>query len=99
MIIEKTKKGKELTLTLSGRLDTSTAPQLEAEIKEIIGGVECLVLDLGALVYLSSSGLRVLLTAQKIMNRQGSLVIRHVSDFIAEVFEITGFSGILTIEQ
>ena len=98
MTIEKTVNGTELTMTLSGRLDTTTAPQLETELKESIDGVEHLVLDLAALEYLSSAGLRVLLSAQKIMNKQGSMVVRNVNETIAEIFEVTGFCDVLTIE-
>ena len=98
MIIEKTLNGTELTVTISGRLDTTTAPQLEAEFKQSIAGVEKLVLDFTALEYLSSAGLRVLLAAQKVMNKQGEMVIRNVNDTINEIFEVTGFIDILTIE-
>ena len=98
MTIEKRVNGAELTMTLSGRLDTTTAPKLEAELKASITGVEHLVLDFAALEYLSSAGLRVLLSAQKIMNKQGSMVVRNVNETIAEIFEVTGFCDILTIE-
>jgi len=98
MTIEKTANGAELTMTLSGRLDTTTAPQLETELKASIDGVEHLVLDFAALEYLSSAGLRVLLSAQKIMNKQGSMVVRNVNETIAEIFEVTGFCDVLTIE-
>ena len=98
MTIDKTANGTELTMTLSGRLDTTTAPQLEAELKASIDGVEHLVLDFAALEYLSSAGLRVLLSAQKIMNKQGSMVVRNVNETIAEIFEVTGFCDVLTIE-
>lgn len=98
MTIEKNLNGTELKLTLTGRLDTTTAPQLEAELKRSISGVESLVLDFEGLEYLSSAGLRVLLAAQKVMSKQGSMVIRNVNETILEVFEITGFSDILTIE-
>ena len=98
MTIEKTVNGTELTMALSGRLDTTTAPQLETELKASIDGVEHLVLDFAALEYLSSAGLRVLLSAQKIMNKQGSMVVRNVNETIAEIFEVTGFCDILTIE-
>ena len=98
MTIEKTVNGTELTMTLSGRLDTTTAPQLETQLKESIDGVEHLVLDFAALEYLSSAGLRVLLSAQKIMNKQGSMVVRNVNETIAEIFEVTGFCDVLTIE-
>ncbi len=96
--IEKKTNGSELTVALSGRLDTTTAPELEKQIKESVGGVENLVMDLQALEYISSAGLRVLLSAQKIMNRQGSMAVTHVSETIMEIFEVTGFSDILNIE-
>ena len=98
MTIEKTLNGTELTINLIGRLDTATAPQLEAELKQNISGVEKLVLNFAALEYLSSAGLRVLLAAQKVMNKQGEMIIRNVNETIAEIFEVTGFSDILTIE-
>ena len=98
MTIEKTQNGSALTLALSGRLDTTTAPQLESEIKASLDGVTSLTLDFASLDYISSAGLRVLLAAQKTMNRQGTMVICNVCDDIREVFEITGFSDILTIE-
>lgn len=98
MMIEKNLNGTALTLTLSGRLDTTTAPQLEAELKASLEGVEHLELDFAALDYLSSAGLRVLLATQKIMNKQGDMVVRNVNDTIAEIFEVTGFCDILTIE-
>ena len=98
MTIEKQANGAELNIKLTGRMDTTTAPQLESELRSSLNGVEKLVLDFENLEYLSSAGLRVLLGAQKVMNRQGSMVIRHVNETIAEVFEITGFSDILTIE-
>ena len=98
MEIKKVKNGVELNLAVEGRLDTTTAPQLEAELKQNISGVETLVLDFANLEYLSSAGLRVLLAAQKVMNKQGEMVIRNVNETIAEIFEITGFSDILTIE-
>lgn len=98
MTIEKSMEGTQLTLILTGRLDTTTAPQLEAELKRSIGGAKSLVLDFADLEYLSSAGLRVLLAAQKVMNKQGKMIIRNVNETISEVFEITGFSDILTIE-
>ena len=98
MTIEKNLNGAELTVTIIGRLDTITAPQLEAEFKQSITGVEKLVLDFASLEYLSSAGLRVLLTAQKVMNKQGEMVIKNVNDTINEIFEVTGFIDILTIE-
>ena len=98
MTIEKNLNGTELTITIAGRLDTTTAPQLEAEFKQSITGVEKLVLDFAALEYLSSAGLRVLLAAQKVMNKQGEMIIKNVNDTINEIFEVTGFIDILTIE-
>ena len=98
MTIEKNAEGKKLTITLTGRLDTTTAPKLETELKQNISGVEELVLDLTALEYLSSAGLRVLLSAQKVMNRQGSMVVRNANEIIMEIFEVTGFVDVLTIE-
>ena len=98
MIIDKQLNGSELTLSLTGRLDTTTAPELEAAIKENITGVTNLVMDFAGLEYLSSAGLRVILSAQKTMNKQGEMVIRNVNETINEVFEITGFIDILTIE-
>lgn len=98
MNIMKNKDGSKLTLVLEGRLDTTTAPQLEAELKASLDGITELNLDFEKLEYLSSAGLRVLLAAQKVMNRQGKMVIRHVNETIQEVFEVTGFIDILTIE-
>ncbi len=98
MTIEKTTNGNELTITLTGRLDTTTAPLLEAQLKQSIGGVEKLILDFTALEYLSSAGLRVLLAAQKVMNKQGEMIVRNINETIAEIFEVTGFVDILTIE-
>ncbi len=98
MTINKTLNASELTVTLEGRLDTTTAPQLETELKGSLDGVTALVLDFAALEYISSAGLRVLLSTQKVMNKQGSMVIRNVGEVIMEVFEVTGFSDILTIE-
>ena len=98
MTIQKTANGSALTLALEGRLDTTTAPQLEAEINSSIEGVTDLVLDFENLEYISSAGLRVLLAAQKIMNKQGQMKLIKVCDDVKEVFEITGFSDILTVE-
>ena len=98
MTIEKKINGTELIMSNSGRMDTNTEPQFEAELKSSVDKVEKLVLDFENLEYVSSAGLRVILTAQKIMNKQGEMVIRNVSEVIMEVFEITGFVDILTIE-
>lgn len=99
MTIDKKEQGTTLEIAVSGRLDTTTAPQLEAELKRSVDGVTELVFDFSGLEYLSSAGLRVLLAAQKVMNKQGTMVIRHVNETIMEVFEITGFSEILTIDN
>lgn len=98
MTIEKNLSGTTLTLTLAGRLDTTTAPELEAALDSSLSCVQNLILDLQALEYVSSAGLRVILKAQKIMNAQGSMRLIHVNDTIMEVFDITGFADILTIE-
>ena len=98
MTIEKTLNGTELTIAITGRLDTTTAPQLEAEFKQNIASVEKLMLDFAALEYLSSAGLRVLLAAQKVMNKQGEMIVKNVNETINEIFEVTGFVDILTIE-
>lgn len=98
MNIIKDKNGEKLSITLNGRLDTTTAPQLEAELKREISGVESLTFDFEKLEYLSSAGLRVILSAQKVMNRQGEMKIKNVNETIMEIFEVTGFSDILTIE-
>ena len=98
MTINKNLEGSKLTLVLEGRLDTVTAPALEAELKQSLNDVAELVFDFSKLEYISSAGLRVLLSSQKIMNKQGSMVIRHVNETIMEVFEVTGFSDILSIE-
>ena len=98
MTIEKNLNGTELNVKVAGRLDTTTAPELEASLKESFAGVEKLVLDFASLEYLSSAGLRVLLQAQKTMNKQGEMVVRNVNETISEIFEVTGFSDVLTIE-
>ena len=98
MTINKMQQGTQLTFALTGRLDTNTAPQLEAELKRSIDGVTDLTFDFAELEYISSAGLRILRAAQKTMNRQGSMTIRNVNETVSEVFDITGFSEILTIE-
>ncbi|MBQ3638270.1 MAG: STAS domain-containing protein [Clostridia bacterium] len=98
MTINKTKDGKALTLAVEGRLDTITAPDLEAVLKEELDDVGELTFDFSSLEYISSAGLRVLLSAQKRMNAQGSMKVTGVSEIIMEIFEVTGFSDILTIE-
>ena len=98
MKTEKRLDGTELTIKVSGRLDTTTSPQLEAELKQSIGGITKLVFDLSELEYLSSAGLRVLLSAHKTMDKQGEMIVKNVNDAVNEIFEITGFIDILTIE-
>lgn len=98
MEIVKKQDGANLNLALIGRLDTTTAPALEAELQASTAGVELLAFDFEKLEYISSAGLRVILGAQKIMNKQGKMVIRNVCPDVMEVFDITGFVDILTIE-
>ncbi len=98
MTINKTQDGTKLNVKVEGRLDTTTAPELEAELKESLNGITDLELDFTGLEYLSSAGLRVLLATQKTMNAQGKMVVKNVNDTIMEVFEVTGFVDILTIE-
>lgn len=93
-----TREDTRLTIELNGRLDTVSAPQLEEELKKHLDDINELILIFDQLVYISSAGLRVLLMAQKTMNKQGSMRLRGVSDEVMEVFEITGFQDILTIE-
>ncbi len=96
--IEKRTEDGKAVFSLEGRLDTITAPELEAELRSALDGVSELTLDLEKLEYISSAGLRVLLSAQKTMNRQGSMRVLHVNKTVMEVFEVTGFSDIMTIE-
>lgn len=98
MTITTSREGVKMQIVLEGRLDTTTAPQLEVELKRSISGITELIFDFAGLEYISSAGLRVLLAAQKVMNKQGSLMIRNVNSVVMEVFEITGFVDILTIE-
>ena len=98
MIINKAINGTALTLFLEGRLDTVTSPELEAVLKGSLDGVTELIFDFEKLEYISSAGLRVLLAAQKRMNSQGTMKVVHVGQIIMEIFEVTGFSDILTIE-
>ena len=98
MTIEKNLNGAEMNVKVTGRLDTTTAPELEAELKQSFGGITKLVLDFMELEYLSSAGLRVLLSAQKTMDKQGEMIIKNVNETINEIFEVTGFIDILTIE-
>ena len=98
MNIKKIANGSELTLAVEGRLETTTAPELETVVKTELDGVTALIFDLSALEYISSAGLRILLSAQKIMNKQGSMKITGANEIVMEIFEVTGFSDILTIE-
>lgn len=98
MTIKKEKQNGTVTLRISGRVDTTTAPILEQELKTGYDGCMELVFDFADVEYISSAGLRVLLSAQKIMSKQGSMTLIHVNADIMEIFEVTGFSDILTIE-
>ena len=98
MTITKTKNGSTLTIALEGRLDTTTAPDLEKEVRTGLDGVTELIMDMAKLEYISSAGLRVLLAAQKLMAKQGGMKVVHVNEMVMEVFEVTGFADILTIE-
>ncbi len=98
MTVTKTKNGNALSVKVDGRIDTTTAPQLENELKESIADAESLVLDFADVAYISSAGLRVLLSVQKIMGKKGGMKLINVSEDIMEIFEVTGFSDILTIE-
>ena len=96
--INKTIENGKATFSLEGRLDTTTAPDLDKALKETLDGVSELTLDFSALEYISSAGLRVLLSTQKLINKQKTMKITHVNEIVMEVFDITGFSDILTIE-
>lgn len=98
MIINKRNDGSKLTIYIEGRLDTSTSPELSKELETSLEGVTDLVIDLTLLEYISSSGLRILFSAQKVMNGKGTMVVKNVSGLVMEVFEITGFKDVLTIE-
>ena len=98
MTISKELKGTELKIALEGRLDTTTAPDLESVIKDSVSGVTDLILDFEKLDYISSAGLRVLLSAHKTMSQQGSMKVVRPNESVKEIFDITGFSEILTVE-
>ncbi len=98
MTIEKYKNGEELTVKVSGRLDTTTAPELDKSIKDELQGLKSLIFDFADLEYLSSAGLRVILACQKSMNNQGSMIVRNSNTTIREIFDITGFCDIITLE-
>ena len=99
MNITKKQDGAKLTIAISGRVDTTTAPQLESEIKNAPAEMTDLVLDLSELEYISSAGLRVLLSAQKMMNSKGSMTVKGASEISMEIFEVTGFVDLLNIEE
>ena len=98
MTITKELNGTELKIALEGRLDTMTAPELEAELNQSLGSAESLTLDFSKLEYISSAGLRVLLSAHKAMVSKGGMKVTNVNEIVREVFEVTGFTDILTIE-
>ena len=98
MTIEKTVTGASVALNIIGRLDTTTAPELEATIDGCAAAIKELVLDCSGLEYISSAGLRVILKTQKLMNARGSMKLTGVNETIMEIFDITGFADILTIE-
>lgn len=98
MKIDKNMNGTALNIALEGRLDTTTAPELEKELNDSMDTITELTLDFGKLEYISSAGLRVLLSAHKTMSKKGGMKITHVNEIVAEVFDVTGFADILTIE-
>ena len=98
MTITKKQNGTTLEIALEGRLDTMTAPELEAELNQSLSAADSLVLDFSELDYISSAGLRVLLSAHKIMSGKGGMKVTHVNEIVQEVFDVTGFADILTIE-
>lgn len=100
MIINKAVDGTTLFITLIGRLDANTSPELEEELYQSLDGIDSVIYDFKDLDYISSAGLRVLLISQKQMNRiGGTMIIKHVNDIVNDIFEVTGFSDILTIEE
>ena len=98
MKIDKSIDNGKACYAVEGRLDTTTAPDLESALKGDMGGINELVLDFSKLDYISSAGLRVLLSAHKVMSKKGGMKLTHVNEMVQEVFEVTGFSDILTIE-
>ena len=99
MTIEKKTNGSALEIALEGRLDTMTAPELEKELNGTLGSADSLVLDFSKLDYISSAGLRVLLSAHKVMGAKGGMKVKNVNEIVQEVFEVTGFADILNIER
>ena len=98
MTITKKQNGTDLEIALEGRLDTMTAPELEQKLKQSLNGVETLVFDFSKVEYVSSAGLRVLLYAQKCMSNKGVMKVKHPNEIVMEVFEVTGFADVFTIE-
>lgn len=98
MTITKHQNGTSLEIALEGRLDTTTAPELEAELNQSMPGAESLILDFAKLEYISSAGLRVLLSAHKVMAQKGGMKVIRANEIVMEVFEVTGFADILTVE-
>lgn len=98
MKINKKQDDNHLTVQVIGRLDTTTAPEFDDELKSSLDGITELTIDFSELEYISSSGLRVLLATQKVMNKQGTMVVENVNETIMEIFEVTGFDEILTIQ-
>ena len=98
MTITKKTDGTALEIALEGRLDTMTAPELEEELRQSYEGADSLTMDFSKLEYISSAGLRVLLSAHKAMSAKGGMTVKNVNEIVREVFEVTGFSDILTIE-
>ncbi len=99
MTIDQKQNGTSLEVILEGKLDTTTAPELEAALNHALEGVKELTLDLGNLSYISSAGLRILLSTQKKMNKQGTMIVKNPNEEVMEIFEVTGFNEILTIEK
>ena len=96
--IRKERSQDQLTLNLEGRLDSNSAPELDSELRADLDGVKRLVLNLSELIYLSSAGLRVILSAQKQMNKQGEMIVTGANETIMEIFMVTGFADILTFQ-
>ncbi|MBR6028696.1 MAG: STAS domain-containing protein [Clostridia bacterium] len=98
MTINKKLDGSDLTIAVEGRLDTVTAPALEADLQKALDGAETLTFDFSGLEYISSAGLRVLLSAHRVMSGKGGMKIIHVNEIVKEVFEVTGFTDVLNIQ-
>jgi len=98
MTVKKTHDGSKLTVSIEGKIDSNTASMLSSELDGALDGIKKLTFDLSKTEYISSAGLRVLLTTQKIMNEQGKMIVINVNESILEVFDVTGFSDILTVK-